>query len=223
MVEFNKLRVATPYNAPAAPVLSSTPQSLTRFRGTSAEFRVKAEGPCLLTYQWWRNTTATRGQTSEVLSIPIVPPASAGSYRVVVKSGERPGSREPAFLSVICGYLRGAVSEPLSPDRLRLKFRLPAGQGYSLQRSLNLEDWTNWSRRQGVRFPGEREHSPVGRARVEGDRLKPVLQAEGQAEGWTANRVCSAAFRLSLSDSGRLSCRHVRAVFADLEGGEDRE
>lgn len=90
-----------------------------------------------------------RGQTNDVLSIPTVLPVSAGTYRVVVKTGERTVTSDPATLTVINGSLRWLPPDPAFPDRLQLEFRLPAGQAYSLQRSLNLEDWTEWSSGQG--------------------------------------------------------------------------
>lgn len=148
-VEFDNLRVVTPYNAPAAPVLTLQPQSFTRFRGASAEFRVKATGPGPLTYQWWKDTVMIRGQTNDVLSIPTVLPVSAGTYRVVVKTGERTVTSDPAKLTVINGSLCWLPPDPAFPDRLQLEFQLPAGQAYSLQRSLNLEDWTEWSKGEG--------------------------------------------------------------------------
>ncbi|MBL9172927.1 MAG: immunoglobulin domain-containing protein [Verrucomicrobiales bacterium] len=148
-VEFDNLRVVTPYDAPAAPVLIEQPQSLSRFRGSRAEFRVNATGPGPLKYQWWKDTSMIRGQTNDVLLIPSVLPVSAGEYWVEVRAGERTEVSDLATLTVIDGSLRLLPPDPAFPDRLRLDFRLPAGQAYTLQRSLNMSDWTDWMTGQG--------------------------------------------------------------------------
>jgi hypothetical protein len=90
-----------------------------------------------------------RGQTNDVLSIPKVLPVSAGYYWVEVRAGERTVTSDLATLTVIDGSLRLLPPDPAVPDRLKLEVRLPAGQAYSLQRSLNLEDWNEWLKGEG--------------------------------------------------------------------------
>jgi hypothetical protein len=131
-------------------VLTEQPRSLTLARGAPAVFRVRATGPGPLAYQWWRGTAMLRNQTNEVLTIPAVLPVSAGVYRVEVSAGERVVLSDPAVLTVVDGSLRLHAAGELRPNRLSLEVRVPRNQSYTLQRSENLREWTEWSRGVGT-------------------------------------------------------------------------
>ena len=61
------------------PVVTSNPVSRTRCENDSVTFRIHATGD-LLSYQWYHNTVAIAGATSNVLSIPTVSVGNQGDY-----------------------------------------------------------------------------------------------------------------------------------------------
>src|SRR5262249_35289353 len=66
-----------------AVVIVSAPQNQTKCPGTSATFSVSATGTGL-NYQWYRGISVLSGQTSNILLLPSVSAADAGTYSVVV-------------------------------------------------------------------------------------------------------------------------------------------
>jgi hypothetical protein len=86
---------------PAAPAITTQPQSRTVNAGTSVTLSVVATGSAPLTYQWFKDDEPINGATSASLPLGAVNAGHAGSYHVVVSNavGETPS--QAAVLTVI--------------------------------------------------------------------------------------------------------------------------
>lgn len=71
---------------PVAPVITSSPESVTVVVGAPANFQVQAVGTPPLSYQWFKGATAIDGANANTLTLPSVQQSDAGSYRVVVSN-----------------------------------------------------------------------------------------------------------------------------------------
>lgn len=67
-------------------IIGTAPEGATICEGETASFDVGACGPGPLTYQWRFNGQDIAGAVNDVLVIPLVAPADAGSYEVVVSN-----------------------------------------------------------------------------------------------------------------------------------------
>lgn len=85
---------------PAAPSITSQPQSLTRFAGQAATFAVTATGGSPLSYQWQRNGANISGATAPSHSILSVADGDAGNYRCIVANGAGAVTSAVAILTV---------------------------------------------------------------------------------------------------------------------------
>lgn len=76
--------ILTISDIPAAPGISTQPQSQSVNDGTTVSLTVVASGTGPLTYQWKKNDVAIDGATADTLTFDPAHPADAGSYTVVV-------------------------------------------------------------------------------------------------------------------------------------------
>lgn len=96
---------------PATLMLSSAlnitmdPVDSTNDVGTTATFTVVANGPGVLTYQWFKDGAAITNAKSASLNVVVTSAAVAGSYTVTVTSGTLKASSAAAFLRVNDGGL----------------------------------------------------------------------------------------------------------------------
>jgi sugar lactone lactonase YvrE len=85
---------------PAAPSITTQPQSQTVTAGANVTFSVTATGKPAPTYQWLFDGTAISGATSSTLTLNNVQPASAGYYSVLVTNSTRSLTSDQATLTV---------------------------------------------------------------------------------------------------------------------------
>ena len=168
-VDFDNLRIATPFAAPAPPRLTEQPQSVRVGRGSPVTLRVVVAGPGPFTYQWWRGNVVLPIRTNDTLAIASVTPAQAGVYTVVVGDGERVVTSAPAVLTVVDGFLR--VPAEQTPGRFSLELQVPSGVSFRLQQSRDLLTWQDGPLESGTGVPVVRE------------------VAVGAEEPWTAYRL----------------------------------
>ncbi len=101
----------------SAPMITSSPQSISAPVGGSATFRVSATGTGPLRYQWSFNQTPLAGATASSYTISSVQLSHAGGYSVTVTNNGGPTVTTPAFLSVIAP-LANAPGSILAPPNL---------------------------------------------------------------------------------------------------------
>lgn len=85
---------------PATLTLTTSPASVTAIVGQSVALRVAATGSGVLTYQWFKNGAAIAGATSDTLTFAAVQTSDAGSYHVVVWSGEGSATSPVATVTI---------------------------------------------------------------------------------------------------------------------------
>ena len=85
---------------PAAPAITTQPQSQTVTAGANVQFSVTASGSPAPTYQWNFNGVAINGATSSTLSLTNVQTTSAGTYAVTVTNGSGSLTSANATLTV---------------------------------------------------------------------------------------------------------------------------
>jgi uncharacterized repeat protein (TIGR03803 family) len=99
---------------PAAPVITSQPQSRTNIAGTTATFQVTATPTNGLACQWRRNNTNLvngsfiSGATSNVLSLANVQSSDAGNYTVVLSNSSGSVTSSVATLTIKRAPIAGA-------------------------------------------------------------------------------------------------------------------
>ena len=107
---------------PPAPVITAQPQSITRYAGGKAVFRVEATGGSRIRYQWQKNGTDLAGETNAILMIAGVQANDADNYRVMVRNAGGTTPSDVVTLTVIsaaAGYETEVVSgNPLAYWRL---------------------------------------------------------------------------------------------------------
>lgn len=85
---------------PAAPSITTPPQSQTVLEGQSATFTVVASGSPTLTYQWKKGSAAIAGATTSTLTLINVQSGDAGSYTVDVTNSVSTVTSAAATLTV---------------------------------------------------------------------------------------------------------------------------
>jgi hypothetical protein len=95
---------------PAAPAITTQPQSQSVTAGGNVTFAVSVTGSAPLTYQWRYNGTNLAGATSPTLSLNNVQPQQAGGYSVVISNAAGTVTSSTANLSVTCSYTLSASS-----------------------------------------------------------------------------------------------------------------
>lgn len=95
---------------PAAPTITTQPQSQTVVAGGNVTFSVSVTGSAPFTYQWRKNGTNIAGATSPTLGLNNVQPQQAGSYSVVVTNAAGTVTSANANLTVTCSYTLSASS-----------------------------------------------------------------------------------------------------------------
>jgi hypothetical protein len=94
------------------PIITTQPQSITRYRGESATFGVVANGIQPFSYQWRKGGTNIPGATSDTLTLPSVRTTNAGGYEVVITDG--------AGGNVTSSTATLTVSDPTLPQSVSL-------------------------------------------------------------------------------------------------------
>jgi len=95
---------------PAAPAITSQPQSQSIAAGGNVTFSVGVSGSAPFTYRWRFNGTDIVGATSPTLSLNNVQPPQAGSYSVVITNAAGSITSGNANLTVTCSYTLSASS-----------------------------------------------------------------------------------------------------------------
>jgi sugar lactone lactonase YvrE len=95
---------------PAAPAITTQPQSQTVTAGNNVQFTVAASGKPAPTYQWNFNGTAISGATSSSLSLSSVQSSSAGDYTVTVVNSSGSVTSNKATLTVNAASTGGSSS-----------------------------------------------------------------------------------------------------------------
>ena len=95
---------------PAAPAITTQPQSQSVTAGGNVTFSVSVSGSAPFTYQWRKGGTNIGGATSPTLGLNNVQPLQAGSYSVVVVNAAGSATSANANLTVTCSYILSAGS-----------------------------------------------------------------------------------------------------------------
>jgi len=95
---------------PAAPTITTQPQSQTVTVGANVQFSVTASGKPTPTYQWYFNGTAISGATNSSLSLSSVQLANAGDYIVTVVNSLGSVTSSKATLTVNAASTGGSSS-----------------------------------------------------------------------------------------------------------------
>ena len=85
---------------PAAPLITTQPQSQMVTAGSNVQFSVAASGRPAPTYQWYFNGTALNGATSSSLSLANVQSANAGNYTATATNSSGSVTSQQAALTV---------------------------------------------------------------------------------------------------------------------------
>ena len=88
-------------NPTQPPVITTHPQSITRYTGRTATFTVVATGGASLTYQWHKGGSPLANETNATLTVNNVTGGDATDYHVVVINSAGSTPSDPAFLTVI--------------------------------------------------------------------------------------------------------------------------
>lgn len=116
------LRLAgVPPPPPSAPVILAQPSSLTLAFGQAAVLNVVATGNPAPTYQWFKDNVIIAGGTDATLRLTSVQGSNAGSYHVLVTSGEFSLRSSSALLTVTPRIAAGRL--------INLAIRSQAGTG----------------------------------------------------------------------------------------------
>jgi hypothetical protein len=93
---------------PAAPSITTQPQSQSATAGANVTFSVSVSGSAPFSYQWRKNGTNIAGATSPTLALNNVQPQQAGSYSVVVTNAAGAVTSANANLTVTCSFTLSA-------------------------------------------------------------------------------------------------------------------
>jgi len=96
----SRLATGTVTVVAGVPVITQDPVSQTVLAGSGVNFTVAATGSAPLSFQWYKNSAALSGATSQVLAIPAATALDAGSYYAVVKNSTGSAASATATLSV---------------------------------------------------------------------------------------------------------------------------
>jgi len=98
--------------AAAAPVVTTSPRSLTDAVGSNVLFAVTATGSPPLAYRWFFNGQPIAGQTSDRLLLVDVQSAQAGSYSATVSNALGVANSAPATLQFVATTAPGPIVDP---------------------------------------------------------------------------------------------------------------
>jgi uncharacterized delta-60 repeat protein len=98
--------------AAAAPVVTTSPRSLTDAVGSNVLFSVTATGSPPLAYRWFFNGQPITGQTSDRLLLVDVQSAQAGSYSATVSNALGVANSAPATLQFVATTAPGPIVDP---------------------------------------------------------------------------------------------------------------
>jgi aryl-phospho-beta-D-glucosidase BglC (GH1 family) len=84
-----------------APAITAQPSSQTTAAGNSVSFSVSATGTAPLSYQWYKETAAVAGATSDSYTLASPSSQDAGSYSVTISNSAGSVTSNPAALTVI--------------------------------------------------------------------------------------------------------------------------
>ena len=98
--------------AAAAPVVTTSPRSLTDAVGSNVLFAVTATGSPPLAYRWFFNGQPLAGQTSDRLLLVDVQSAQAGSYSATVSNALGIANSAPATLQFVATTAPGPIVDP---------------------------------------------------------------------------------------------------------------
>ena len=98
--------------AAAAPVVTTSPRSLTDAVGSNVLFAVTATGSPPLAYRWFFNGQPLAGQTSDRLLLVDVQSAQAGSYSATVSNALGVANSAPATLQFVATTAPGPIVDP---------------------------------------------------------------------------------------------------------------
>jgi len=85
---------------PAAPAITTQPQSQIVIAGNPVTFSITATGNPEPSYQWLKNDTILPGKTGAAFTIPAAALADSGIYSVVVSNSQGTVTSDPATLTV---------------------------------------------------------------------------------------------------------------------------
>ncbi|MCX6941447.1 MAG: immunoglobulin domain-containing protein, partial [Verrucomicrobia bacterium] len=97
---------------PAAPVVTTSPRSLTDAVGSNVLFSVTATGSPPLAYRWFFNGQPLAGQTSDRLLLVDVQSSQAGSYSATVSNALGVANSAPATLQFVATTAPGPIVDP---------------------------------------------------------------------------------------------------------------
>ncbi len=98
--------------AAAAPVVTTSPRSLTDAAGSNVLFAVTATGSPPLAYRWFFNGQPIAGQTSDRLLLVDVQSSQAGSYSATVSNALGIANSAPASLQFVATTAPGPIVDP---------------------------------------------------------------------------------------------------------------
>lgn len=98
--------------AAAAPVVTTSPRSLTDAVGSNVLFSVTATGSPPLAYRWFFNGQPIAGQTSDRLLLVDVQSSQAGSYSATVSNALGVANSAPATLQFVATTAPGPIVDP---------------------------------------------------------------------------------------------------------------
>ena len=85
---------------PAAPTITTQPQSQTVTTGANVQFSVTASGKPTPTYQWYFNGAAISGATNSTFSLASAQSTNAGNYTVTISNSSGSVTSNTATLTV---------------------------------------------------------------------------------------------------------------------------
>ena len=153
-------------SAPAAPQVTSHPQSRTNIAGTTATFSVTATGSDPLTYQWFRSDlpfTPISGATNSTFTLVNVQTANATNYFARVSNGLGNDTSQFAKLTVVPPPQ--IQSPAVAANNVTLTWPAIAGTAYQVLYNTNITT-TNWYLLTNVVATGSTlsviDHPPIG-------------------------------------------------------------
>jgi hypothetical protein len=93
-----------------APTITAQPQNQTLVLGSTATFRVEANGTAPLSYQWRKNDVAIPGATSATLTLNNASTANIARYNVLVSNATGSVTSQDAFLLEPAAVQAGTVT-----------------------------------------------------------------------------------------------------------------
>jgi hypothetical protein len=130
----------------AAPTITTQPTSRTVAAGSPASFTTVVTGSPTPTLQWFKNSVAVPGATSELLTFASATLADAGSYTLVATNSQGSVTSNAATLTVNGGPAPIVTTQPASLAQ-------PAGSAASLSVVASGSPTFQW-RKNGANIPG---------------------------------------------------------------------